>query len=312
MYSRHVHSARQTQNHWPATCGIDEYLVVLIYAFYAPCRLWRGFVRLLSRGCGSIVCHHCVFTNVLSKGTKVSKACNGCRLGETPGEYIWQIAYQVSPAALETQHQPGRAIGLTRGAKYSTKSSGQSSAAAAPSSGYFEFINKASDMIIGVKLMAGPVDYMWELTRPSFLALGPDESTHAELREGCHEIYLFVLLNNPNSMQAELSKDIIIDTRSVFSSNLISPCARIDKFRDCVVYKISDISGKNVILKYKGRGLVEVRAGSIIGKLASTSMSLGIGGSVSTSIKEEVDHSPIDFSTNVDGRQVEKVFSSLM
>lgn len=90
---------------------------------------------------------------------------------------------------------------------------------------------------------------------------------------------LIILHENPNPLPSNAS--IIFDTKAPgVHPDRISPCARVDGFRSVLIISINSI-GKNVLLKYKGSGLVEPRNGNgfdrvgIFGKLQGRRFSAG-------------------------------------
>ena len=74
-----------------------------------------------------------------------------------------------------------------------------------------------------------------------------------------------LLLENPHPLPNNAA--IIFDTKAPgVHPDRISPCARIDGYRNAVIISINSL-GKNVLLKYKGLGMVEARTGNSIDRV---------------------------------------------
>lgn len=106
--------------------------------------------------------------------------------------------------------------------------------------------------------------------------------------EGDMELDVIILYDNPHNIASD--KAIIYDTRARgVTPEKLSPCARIDLFNKIRVFYISS-AGKNVLLKYKGEGLIEPRSGNSMDRV-------GIFGSLQGKRFAE---GKLDYATNID------------
>ena len=102
-----------------------------------------------------------------------------------------------------------------------------------------------------------------------------------------------VLFGNPYGGIAH-----IYDTRTPgMTADKISKCAKVSLFPYVSAYKVN-CSGKNVFLKYKGDGTVDIRAGNNVGRIG---IKAKIMGNKKTSRADS-----LDFATNV--TTIEKLF----
>jgi len=168
----------------------------------------------------------------------------------------------------------------------------------APRNGYFQLTNKSA-AFVGVKVLYAGGDLKFEVPRPSYLAVPPGGSVHAYFDEaddddddeeeddeddddgeekkgrgggrsrgrgsgrgrgGGAELQVMLLFDNPKDSKA-LKKNVMYNTARHVDIGKISPCAKIAKFRAVFVYSVA-ARRQNVVLKYKGRGLLEPRKGS--------------------------------------------------
>ena len=249
------------------------------------------------RGCGGVFCENCLQTNILipSKDEAVDKACPGCCSGLMPGaELVSKVESAIKkgtpitalgkPYPIGMKYAPGETIPLDPGERF--VSSGDDNTRA-PSGGYFSFINKTR-YSVAIKLLQGGSNYLWETPRPLFEVVAPGESFNTYFSPLLKTLDLVLLTNNSSipPMAESYSQ----------STKASSRWARIDQFRDFVIYQ-ADCSAHNVLIKYKGSGLCELRRGTSIGRH-------GMG--VFTGC---VPAGQLDFETNCPC--IERVFTSL-
>lgn len=229
------------------------------------------------------------------------RICQGCRRGECPSRNLIDLvrkrlddelqaaAAQSSTSSLTTleklQHKmalkvseiigklgddegPGsRHLGLYqiklhRGSFYGenglVRKAGTARAVAM--SGYFEFYNKSKE-VVALKLIQSTENALFELPRPSYIAVAPGDAVYAFFEPASVEsLDLIVLCDNPNPIPRD--RAILYDTRAHGAHpERISPCARINENCRALAYHI-DCRGKNVVLKYKGNGAVLPREGN--------------------------------------------------
>ena len=195
----------------------------------------------------------------------------------------------------------------------------------APRSGYFQLTNKSSAFVC-VKVVYAGGDLKFEVPRPSYLAVPPGGSVHAFFDEDAAdaadeedneedddedeegkgkgrgrgqsgrgrrdyrgaELQVMLLFDNPKDAKA-LKKGVFYNTARHLDSGKISPCAKVAKFRAVHVYSVA-ARRQNVVLKYKGKGLLEPRKGSSLRETGLLGTLIGrrsAGG--------------VDLKTNVDG-----------
>eukprot|EP01038_Epipyxis_sp_PR26KG_P004572 gene4572-6445_t len=155
-------------------------------------------------------------------------------------------------------------------------------------SGYVEIFNKSNEVFC-VKLLQVGGSTLFEIPRPSYLAVPPLESVYSFFQPDSTDcIELLLLFNNPNSIPNDSS--IHYNTKALGANpSRISKCARVDEFLSAVVYRIT-CKAHNVMLKYKGDGIVIPRNGDswtrvgIIGKMQGRRFT----------------RDKIDFETNID------------
>jgi hypothetical protein len=105
-------------------------------------------------------------------------------------------------------------------------------------------------------------------------------------------IHLFLLFGNPNSISRE-SAMIYDTTAHGVHPEKISPCARIDNFQRVKVFKFN-ATEKNILLKYKGDGMMASRVGNAIGRVGLLGRLQG----------RRFAEGKLDYSTNVAGFDV--------
>lgn len=100
-----------------------------------------------------------------------------------------------------------------------------------------------------------------------------------------NNLEIIILHNNPNKIPGSR---VNFDTTLIASSKALSPCAKVDQFKNATFYEVTSKS-RNVFLKYKGNGRTDVRMGNSMKRV-------GLGGVIlgNRSAKNKV-----DFSTNV-------------
>lgn len=261
------------------------------------------------RLCGGIFCEPCTATNVRIGEEEHERVCAGCLKGEVPGHRIRSVVetkiktFQKPPAdyiftlrslPLEIgspfERTPSSPMKSGAGSGPSTPTAAASSARSqrpAPSRGYFEFVNKSSSFC-AVKVMVNgrEVDYdtVWEIPRASYLPVPPLEIASGEFGD-VETLELFVLFGNPNP----IPEDTRLVNYQTGSMRRVSPCAAVENFGNAAVYRVT-CSGCNVLLKFKGDGVVETRAGNSLERNGLTSFIFG---------KRTGDDSRLDFDTNI-------------
>ena len=183
-------------------------------------------------------------------------------------------------------------------------STGSNLAAAPPTSGYFELINK-STAFCGIKVLVHATDsvpsvtrVLYEIARPSYTSLPPNELLHCDISRAMETtqgvIDLFILYHNPNLVPADVNS-VHYDTKKPLK---ISACASIENFLKVAVYRIS-CKGKNVLLKFKGENQLEPRVGSSIDRKGG--LLSAITGSSKSGGKD------LDFATNISVAAIAKI-----
>jgi len=219
------------------------------------------------------------------------RLCNGCRRGECPnlaiktkirqqldtenkGESSKIEKFQMKFAAkleeavstvLSDSQNNSCVINLLRGSYYGEngmpKRSGNKPLSV---SGYFELYNKTNE-VIAIKLLKSVENQKFEYPRPSYYTIPPRDAVYGFFSPDEPEIHLVILHDNPNTIPTD--KAVLYDTRAPGASpDRISLSARIDQFQRIQVYHIPS-QGKNVLLKYKGLGLMEPRNGNTLDRV---------------------------------------------
>jgi hypothetical protein len=221
------------------------------------------------RGCGGIFCENCAPNNcTLPSIDEEVRACGGCRRGETPGPQITDIRKALANDEVERFGTHGfpisEQVNLMPDSLYNEMST--VSGDASHTSGYFEFVNK-SEEIVCLKVLHYGGNVYHEVNRPCYLAIPPLETMHALFNPNVKGIELCILYDNPSRIPIE--GGVYYNTRGpgVNARTMISPCAQVEKFNQLIVYFIP-CQHKNVLLKYKGGGGLELKAGTKA-KLAS-------------------------------------------
>lgn len=238
------------------------------------------------RGCGGIFCETCSVANATMENEKVSRACNGCLTGKTPGISIKEMAEKSVRGKFDDSRKPAEEITIQRESKYPLNSSTSSSSP--PQVGYFEFYNK-SEFVICIKIFSGGEDFFWEVPRPTYTVVPPLSTIHAEFDPTCKNLQFVLLVNNPSLSRSGGGGGpgpigLIEETRHLED---IPPHLRVDNFKHFIVYQVASFNC-NILLKYKGDGTVELRKGTSVSRLGLFGY-LGLSSSQSNGI---------DFSTN--------------
>jgi hypothetical protein len=152
-----------------------------------------------------------------------------------------------------------------------------------PVSGYFELYNKSNE-VIAIKLLKSykeettsraniMMTLKFESARPSFITIPPNDAVFAHFHSSTDYLNLFLLFSNPNPLPHETA--IIYDTKAHGSNpSKISPCAKVDFFQKLNVFNLwtsvgsnEGEGGKNILLKYKGNGIILPREGTAPGRV---------------------------------------------
>lgn len=129
----------------------------------------------------------------------------------------------------------------------------------------------------------------------------PGGSLHAFFNEDENEnedennLEVIILYNNPNDIPSDMRK-VNFDTTLIASSKSLSACAKVDAFKSVIFYTVSS-KNKNVLLKYKGEGLVVPRLGNSVKRVGFIGAMQG----------HRTAEDRVDFATNV--KVIDVVFS---
>ncbi len=135
------------------------------------------------------------------------------------------------------------------------------------------------------------------------IAVLPQQSIYAQFEATHQKIVIAALFGNPNRYDSSKTP-IIYDTREVgVTKETISPTCAIDNFLHISIYEI-DSCNRNVILKYQGQGVVELRKGT------TTKLSRNTFGMLRSVIGVEKEESALDMTTNAD--TINCIFNSFM
>ena len=254
-------------------------------------------------GCGGIFCESCCCEPVSTSKSQKTKdrSCVGCRLGECPGENVKRIAEANCTASGNNANNlkkstseltvPATAYHLIRGSLFPEEEEEMAtinSVARAelirtsnfrkdpltgqiipPVSGYFEFVNKAENEVCCIKVLkSGNHNNIYEAPRPSYMAIPPLEYVHVDFDPEANYIDLLVLYHNVHSIPT--SRRIVYDTTPegslIIPVSNISACANVENFKHFIIYRIP-CRGCNVLLKYKGDGVIDRRLGTSIARV---------------------------------------------
>lgn len=264
------------------------------------CGVFTSFKRRHHcRHCGGLFCESCMLSNVVVKGDNVDRICKSCWQNESPGSRIRESVESKlisASAKLNDKVFTLDGIKLSYGSPYEPQQSEKPTSTVAPQSGYFEFINKSSTFC-AVKIMirgkADDFDSFWEVARPAYLAIPPNQLVHGHFGNA-PDFELFILYDNPNII-GDLA-NICYRTDNGFHND-VAACAAIENFWRYAIYRI-ECSEKNVLLKFKGDGIIETRKGSSMERN-------GFFGKMTGSAKSSP--STLDFTTNISASNIQKV-----
>lgn len=260
------------------------------------------------RNCGGVFCDECTMKDVELEGNKLDRCCKGCLRHETPGENV-RVAIEKSLSIFDTRGKrkvTAYNIALNYGSAFEEttsssprkepssprkesssprKDSAASGRPDAPTSGYFELVNKLG-LFCCIKIVTGgdggDVSTLWEVARPSYKAVPPNGVVHGYFDPSLPFIDVLILMGNPHSPE----HDTIYD--SVNNPGKVSKCAMVENFRRYLAFRVES-SGRNVMLKFKGETFLEPRVGNSVGRV-------GILGKLGMKGEDSKD---LNFETNV-------------
>lgn len=272
------------------------------------------------RNCGGLFCESCTEKSVTLDEEVLDRCCLGCRRNETPGDNIRCAVEKLflETDALEaesTRKVTSQNLKLTYGSLFDKLKGSVSEKGKAetppPTAGYFEIINKTTS-ICCIKIVSGlngtDLDTTWELARPSYYPLPPNEILHTKFDPTIPFIEIYFLLSNMNQIPTDIDA-LVYDTKS--RENL-SDCASVKAFRRFSAFRIFS-KDHNVLLKYKGDFLLEPRVGNSIARVGAISKFLGSGSSKKSSSSPKADStteetpSRLDFSTNISIEGIQRI-----
>ena len=153
---------------------------------------------------------------------------------------------------------PAMTMPLLAGSPFDKKLIGkqQDNTPIAPSRGFFELVNK-SDAAIGIKVLFVPAatapasSVLWEVCRPVYISLPPQESVHGFFPEDVVDLTLVFLHSNPNPLVPNISFQ---QANPVVTSEAVLPpkCYQIGEFADYTAFTVKEVGQRNVLLKFKG------------------------------------------------------------
>lgn len=281
----------------------------------SSCRICNSQFTMVSRRhhcrlCGGLFCESCAPSNVTIGSETHDRVCNGCYRKEVPGSKVRSDVENrlttLKPESADA-HVDLMQIPLVYGSEYEPSGSTSPRRGAilpAPTSNYFELINKSSTFC-AVKLMILPEkDYLcdysiwWEVPRPSYIAVPPNELIHADismvaLASERFAVYLYVLYGNPNIIPGDVTT-IAYNTRAPIK---VAACAAVENFWETAVYRIS-CKGRNVLLKLKESGSIELRVGNSLDRK-------GLMARLGTSNAKP--EGELDFGTNIGASSIARV-----
>jgi hypothetical protein len=200
---------------------------------------------------------------------------------------------------------------IKRGSYYGENGMMRKAGTKAPAiSGYFEIYNKSNE-IFCIKLCKrsipsalcrnGEANYgnwenlmnlKFEIGRPIYITVPPKDAVYTFFDPDADELDLVILFHNPHDIEQD--KALIYDTKAYgVNPTKLSMSARVDCFEKAQIYSIASL-GKNVLLKYKGHGLVVPREGNGMRRV-------GFFGYLSGKRYTE---GMIDYETNADGMAI--------
>jgi hypothetical protein len=132
---------------------------------------------------------------------------------------------------------------------------------------------------------------IWEIARPSYIAVPPNIFISGRFEsDKVDYLEIFILVDNANVNDAN---ECFYDTKG---SMKVSKCAKVELFEKIICFRIK-AHGRNVMLKYKGSGILEARKGSSVKRVGVFNKLIGA--------KSPNDESALDFSTNIDSNAIE-------
>ena len=248
------------------------------------------------RFCGGIYCGMCA--NLFGRG---GRKCYNCVQGLSPSKdlidaykNITKIPFSINQA--HTRYIPSIQPDVIYGSLYNSNFE-RLDQTPAHRSGYFQVTNR-SDEMCSIKVVAeGSCNVYHEVFRPPYLAIPPMESVYS-ITTDLSAVYIFVLFDSSVSLG---------DGSIVFkaaSAERISDCAKVTNFKKFAIYK-SKCRGCNVLLKYKGGGILEPRDGQgrrlaykAAGLFSRVSRSTSLGNTAPDN-EAEIEAATLDFRTNV-------------
>lgn len=264
----------------------------------APVKALVKLERHHCRSCGGVFCDKCTQYELQLPGSlDTVRCCPGCWRGEIPGVPLKEKISQILEIRGEQKGSPLKpscALALERGAKYDNIPPTD-----VPLSGYLEFINKSQDgginsSVCCVKVMYGGGDTKFEVPRPSYFAVPPGEVVHCSFPPSTPSLEIIVLFGNSSPGMAH-----VFDTRAKdVSVDKISNSAKVSLFKYAAAYRVN-CKGKNVLLKYKGDGVVGVRAGNSVARI-------GLKAKMTRKKRRTSQLDGLDYATNV--TEIEKLF----
>lgn len=111
-----------------------------------------------------------------------------------------------------------------------------------------------------------------------------------------NDLEIIILYNNLNAVPVDLST-VFYDTTLIVNTTKVSPCAKVELFKSVIFYSVVS-KASNVLLKYKGNGVLNARVGNSVQRV-------GVLGALQGNQHAK---DKIDFGTNV--KQVTTVFSA--
>ncbi len=132
--------------------------------------------------------------------------------------------------------------------------------------------------------------HIYENTDNTYL-VPPRECIYGFFNKRC-VMHLLILYGNPNDISRESA--IVYDTTAHgVHPEKISACARIDNFTKAKVLKFN-AADKNVLLKYKGDGMIVPRVGNSMGRVGLIGRLQG----------RRYAEGKLDYSTNIEGFEI--------
>eukprot|EP01036_Dinobryon_divergens_P025627 gene25627-34196_t len=301
------------------------------------------------RHCGGIFCDSCLRKGIAAPNFDkiLDLCCIGCGAGRSPGlnirNCIEERVRSIGTSASNTQfdndlklgsRSPAITMPLLEGSPFDKKLLGKQkdNTPIAPSKGFFELVNK-SDAVIGIKVLFVPAasaaasSVLWEVCRPVYVSLPPQESTHGFFPEDVVDLTLVLLHSNPHPLVPDISFQQANPTATITTpeSGLPPKCCQIGEFVDYTAFAVRGVGQHNVLLKFKGGAGrycdIEPRVGNSIQRVGvfTKLVKSTFGGSskadpsspASPSDSTESGSTTLDFSTNINAKALEFLHSSI-